>query len=145
MTSTVKLLFAALSGILYIAAGLAMIASALVPAVAELTAPIIIPPDPVGGFVLCVIGTVFIFAFRSLSAASSDGHAFLYVGMTLAVIFGTVALLSRGAQGVEVLIFGKGESWDPLQLAVPMLWLALLPAFGLFTWGRAFVNDLTGG
>lgn len=144
MTSTAKLLFAALLGILYIAAGLAMIASVL-PPVAELTSPFIIPSDPVGGFVLCVIGTVFIFAYRSLAAAASDGHAFLNVGMALAVIFGIVALLSRGAQGIEVLVFGEGETWNLIQLAVPMLWLALLPALGLLTWGRAFVNDLTGG
>jgi hypothetical protein len=65
--------------------------------------------------------------------------------MALAVIFGTVALLSPGAQGIEVLISGGGDAWSPFQLAVPMLWLSLLPALGLFTWGRTFVNDLTGG
>jgi hypothetical protein len=144
MTFTSKLLFAAVFGLLYIAAGLTMIASALLPTVAKITSGIIIPPDPVGGFVLCVIGMVFIFAFCSLAAASADGHAFLYVGMALAVIFGTVALLSRGAQGVEILVFSEGEAWDPVQLVAPMLWLALIPAIGLATWGRVFVNDLAG-
>jgi hypothetical protein len=52
MTSTSKLLFAAVFGILYIAAGVTMIATALLPSVAEITSGIIIPPDPVGGFVL---------------------------------------------------------------------------------------------
>jgi hypothetical protein len=64
--------------------------------------------------------------------------------MALAVVFGSVALLSRGAQGAEILIFEEGGEWSPIQLAVPMLWLALLPALGLLTWGRHFINDLFG-
>jgi predicted small integral membrane protein len=144
MASRGKIIFAALFGILYLIAGITMIVSAVIPALGELTGSYYIPSDPAGGFVLCVIGAVFVFAYRELSRASGDGPAFLYIGMALSVIFGIVALVSLGAQGIEIMIFGEGEPWDPLQLAVPMLYLAFGSLAGLSAWGRAFLSDLTG-
>jgi len=145
MVFNAKTLVAALSRILYLIFGITMITSAAIPALAELTGPYLVPADPAGGFVLCVIGTVFLFACRELVAGSADGTAFLYTGMALSGIFGAVALISLGAEGIEVLLFSEGEeSWAPIQLVVPMLYLALVPVAGLITWGRAFLSDLAG-
>jgi len=138
-----KRIFAAVFGILYLAFGIAMIGS-VIPALAGLTGQAGIPSDPAAGFVLSVIGAVFLFAYRELSRASADGPAFLYIGMVLSLVFAVVALLSLGAQGIEIMIFGEGESWDPVRLLVPMLYLGIGPAIGLFVWGRAFLSDLAG-
>ena len=144
MASKEKMIFAALFGILYMVLGIAMIASAAIPAIAELTGAYRIPAEPAGGFVLCVIGAVFVFACHELARNSADGPAFLIIGMVLSVVFGLVALISLGAQGIEVMIFGEGESWDPALLIVPMLYLAFGPVAGLFVWGRSFLADLAG-
>lgn len=144
MASRGKIIFAALFGILYLVSGITMIVSAVVPAPGEMTGTYFIPADPAGGFVLCVIGAVFVFSCRELVRSSADGPAFLYIGMLLSVVFAVVALVSLGAQGIEIMIFGKGETWDPARLAVPMLYLAAGPVAGLSVWGRAFLADLAG-
>jgi len=96
------------------------------------------------GVPMTVVGLVFLFACRRLAQGTPNGHAFLYVGMALALIFGIVALLSLLAQGAEIVIFGDGEPWDPIQILVPMVYLALVPAIGLYTWGRGFIGNLIG-
>jgi len=143
MTSTLKTTFSAVFGILYWLSGLTMIISALVPALAESAGQFMIPADPAAGFVLCVVGTVFLFAYRRLTAGTGNGQAYLYVAMGLSLVFGIVALLSILAVGADLVLFG-GESWNPVQILVPMVWLAILPAIGLYTWGREFVGNLTG-
>ncbi|MFA4861447.1 hypothetical protein [Methanoregula sp.] len=138
-----KRIFAAVFGILYLAFGSVMIGS-VIPALDGLTGQAGIPSDPAAGFVLCVIGAVFLFAYRELSRTSADGPAFLIIGMVLSVVFAAVALLSLGVQGTGILLFGEGETWDPIRLLVPMLYLGIGPAAGLFVWGRAFLSDLAG-
>jgi hypothetical protein len=144
MASFGKTLFAAVFGILYLLFGIGMILSAAVPYLAGFTGPYHLPADPAAGFVLCVVGMVFLFACRRLATDSANGYAFLYVGMALALIFGIVALLSLLAQGAEILVFGNGEPWDPLLMVVPMLYLAVVPTLGLYTWGRSFMSNLSG-
>lgn len=143
MTSTLKTVFSAIFGTLYWLFGLTMILSALVPALAEPAGQLMIPADPAAGFVLCVVGTVFLFAYRRLAAGTGNGQAYLYVAMGLSLVFGIVALLSILAVGADLVFFG-GEPWDPAQVLVPMVWLALFPAAGLYAWGREFVGNLTG-
>ena len=144
MASWGKMAFTALFGILYLVFGIAMIVSVVIPAFGGLTGPAGIPSDPAGGFVLCVIGSIFLLAGRGISRTSAEGQAFLCVGMVLSTVFAVVALLSLGAQGIEIMIFEGGENWDPIRLLVPMLYLGIGPAAGLFVWGRAFLSDLAG-
>jgi len=144
MTSSLKTTFSAIFGTLYWLSGLTMIISALVPALAESAGQFMIPADPAAGFVLCVVGTVFLFAYQRLTAGTGNGQAYLYVAMGLSLVFGIVALLSVLAVGADLVLFGDDESWDPVQILVPMVWLAILPAIGLYTWGRVFVGNLTG-
>ena len=144
MTPTLKTAFAAIFGILYWLSGLTMILSALVPALAEPAGQFMIPADPAAGFVLCVVGTIFFFACRRLAAGTAGGQAYLYVAMGLSLVFGIIALLSLLAVGADLVLFGDGELWNPIQIMVPMVWLALLPAAGLYAWGREFIGNLTG-
>ena len=144
MASTLKTAFAAIFGILYWLFGLTMILSALFPVLAELAGQYMVPADPAAGFVLCVVGTVFLFACQKFAAGTANGQAYLYVGMGLSLIFGIVALLSLLAVGADLVLFSDGEPWDPVQILVPMVWLAILPAIGLYAWGREFIGNLTG-
>ncbi|PKG32435.1 hypothetical protein [Methanoregula sp.] len=144
MTPTLKTAFAAVFGILYWLFGLTMILSALVPVLAEPAGQFMISADPAAGFVLCVVGTVFLFACRRLGADTAGGQAFLYVALGLALIFGIVALFSLLAVGADLVLFGDGEPWDPARVLGPMVWLALFPAAGLYAWGREFIGNLTG-
>ena len=53
-----------------------------------------------------------------------------------------VALLSLGAQGIEIVIFGKGETWNTALVAVPMLYSAIGAVARLPAWEREFLADL---
>jgi len=143
MASTTKTAFAVIFGILYWIFGISMIVSALIPGLGDLTGQYMIPTDPAAGFVLCVVGTVFLFAYRKLAGGMANGQAFFCVGMGLSLVFGIVALLSLLATGADLVLFG-GEPWDPVQLLVPMVYLALVPAIGLYAWGREFIGNLVG-
>lgn len=144
MAQDKKTAFSALFGVLYVFFGLMMIMAAIVPDLTEPAGRVVVPADPAGGFVLCVVGAVFLFSYRHLKAGSADGAAFLYMAMALSVLFGIVALLSLLAEGADLVLFGEGEPWDPAMLLVPMVWLAVIPAIGLYAWGRDFIGNLTG-
>lgn len=144
MAAVTKTQFAAVFGILYLLFGILMILATVIPQFGELAGSYLIPSDPAAGFVLCVVGLVFLFACQRLGEGTAHGQAFLYVGMALALIFGIVALLSLLATGVDLVLFGDGDPWNPVQLMVPMVYLALVPAIGLYAWGREFIGDLTG-
>lgn len=143
MAPNIKYLIAALFGILYLVFGVTELISALVPAIANLTAAVMIPADIIGGLVLCVVGAVYLAALQRFTTGSGTGPAYLYVAMALSAIFGAVALLSLAAQGTDLILFGD-EPWSPVTLLVPMVYLAIVPALGLSRWGRRFTGDLSG-
>lgn len=144
MKTNGKLIFTGLFGILYILFGITEILSGLIPGIADLTAAFLVPADIIGGLVLCVVGAIYFSALQRLAAGTGNGHAYLYVGMALSVIFGIVAFLSIAAQGADLVLFGDGEPWDPLSLLMPMAYLAILPAIALSRWGHRFTGDLIG-
>ncbi|HII97699.1 MAG TPA: hypothetical protein HA272_00170 [Methanoregula sp.] len=143
MASLTKNLFSGLFGILYLIFGVTETLAGLVPGIADLTTPFMIPADIIGGLVLCVVGAVYLAALQRFTAGSGNGSAYLYVAMALSVIFGIVALLSLAAQGTDIILFGN-EPWSPVALLVPMVYLAILPAAALSRWGRRFIGDLMG-
>lgn len=143
MAPDTKYLFAALFGILYLVFGVTELISALVPGIADLTTPFQVPADIIGGLALCVVAAVYLSALQRFTTGSGNGPAYLYVAMALSTIFGAVALLSLTAQGTDLILFGD-ESWNPVALLVPMVYLAIVPALGLSRWGRRFTGDLAG-
>jgi len=143
MTHSQKVIFSWIAGLLYGLFGVLQILSAIVPGLAGLLAPVFIPTDIASGFVLCVIGAVFIVGAQEIHARIAGGEAFLYVGMLLSVAFGLIMLLDLGAQGVDTALFGvEGSSWSLTQMIVPMLYLALLSLAGFAAWGRSFIRDI---
>ncbi len=144
MASLTKPIFAGIFGILYLTFGVTETLSGLVPSITDQTAAIMVPADIIGGLVLCVVAAVYLAALYRFETGTGSGQAYLYVAMALSVIFGTVALLSRGAQGADLILFGDEEPWSPIALFVPMVWLAILPATGIVVWKGRFSGNLVG-
>jgi hypothetical protein len=139
-----KAIFSVLVGAIYCLFGIAQLLGGILPDLAGALEPYLIPADIVQGFVLCVIGAVFLYGAREMNAKSPGGEAFLYVGMLLSVAFGAIMLLDIGAQGVDTILFGEeGEnSWPLTQFVVPMLYLAVFSVAGLSAWGRRFLREI---
>jgi len=143
MPASAKVIFSWIVGLLYCLFGILQILSVIVPGLAGVLAPFLIPSDIASGFVLCVIGAVFIVGAQEIHARIAGGEAFLYVGMLLSVAFGLIMLLDLGAQGVDTILFGgEGASWSLTQMVVPLLYLALLSLAGFAAWGRSFIRDI---
>ncbi len=143
MSTSQKVIFSWIVGLLYCLFGVLQILSVIVPGLARILAPLMIPSDIASGFVLCVIGAVFIVGAQEMHARIAGGEAFLYVGMLLSVAFGLIMLLDLGAQGIDTILFGnEGNSWSVTQMIVPMLYLAMFSLIGFAAWGRSFIEDI---
>jgi hypothetical protein len=143
MSTVQKVIFSWLVGFLYCLFGTLQILAALVPGIAGSLASYLVPSDIVSGFVLWVIGAVFIVGAQEMHARIAGGEAYLYVGMLLSVAFGFIMLLDLGAVGIDTLFFGEGTTtWSVSQMFVPMLYLAVFSLIGFVVWGRGFIADI---
>lgn len=142
MSMVHKEIFSWIVGFLYCLCGTLQILSALEPEFARILAAYLIPSDIVSGFVLWVIGAVFIVGAQEIRARIA-GEAFLYVGMLLSVAFGLIILLDLGAVGIDTIVFREGKTtWSVSQMIVPMLYLAVFSLVGFAAWGRGFIADI---
>lgn len=139
MKNEMKIVFAAVMGILYVGCGLLQIGSGLFP---ELAAMEVVPPDILGGFVLCIIGLVFLAGAQGLQSGTPGAIAFLFVGLLLSLVFGLVAFLAIGAGWLETSLFGDMAEWSLAEMAMPMLYLALISLIGYAAWGRKFFREI---
>ncbi|MFQ6033426.1 MAG: hypothetical protein ACE5KR_01015 [Candidatus Bipolaricaulia bacterium] len=90
-----------------------------------------IPHDIFGGFVLLVIGGIYLSGTKSLWRRQNEGLAGLLVGTALTLIFASLYLLVMGADGLSYLL-GDLEEWRPLADLRPEVWLAPLALPGLW-------------
>ena len=139
MKNEMKIVFAAVMGILYVGCGLLGIGSWIVPGLAAMA---VVPPDILGGFVLCIIGLVFLAGAQGLQSGTPGAAAFLFVGLLLSLAFGLVAVLTIGAGWLETALFGDLAEWSAAELAVPMFYLALGSVAGYAVWGREFFRGI---
>ena len=95
-----------------------------------------IPHDVFSGFVLLVIGGIYLSGVKGLWEGRYEGLAGPLVGTTLALIFGSLYLLVIGADGLSYLL-GDLEKWKPLADLRPEIWLAPLALPGLALIRRA--------
>ena len=143
MVASAKVIFSGILGLLYCLFGMLQILSVILPGLARLLAPALIPVDIASGFILCVIGAVFLFGAREMNTRTAGGEAFLYVGMLLSIAFAVITLLDTVAQGVNAILFGDGNStWSGTQMIVPMIYLAVLSLAGFMKWGRRFLRGI---
>jgi len=139
-----KMIFAALVGAIYAVFGIVQILAGILPDLAAALEPYLIPGDIVQGFVLCVIGSVFLYGTAEMHTCRAGAEAFLYVGLLLSLAFSIIMLLDICAIGIDTVIFGEeGENtWKIVSFAVPMLFLAVFSAIGFAAWGRKFTKEI---
>lgn len=139
MKNKMKGVFAAVMGALYLLCGILGIGSWIFPGLAAME---FVPADVLGGFVLCVIGLVFLAGVPGLRSGTPGAIAFLFVGLLLSLAFGLVAFLAIGAGWLETALFGDLSEWSVTEIAVPMLYLALVSITGYAAWGREFFRGI---
>jgi len=98
------------------------------------------PSDMIGGFVLLVIGGVFLYGVKELSQGIHEGVAYIYVGIFLGLLFGLIYLLMMGANAVEAYGFQNEDfaTWTPLDDLRPGLYLCVVALIGLLVWRDKF-------
>lgn len=142
MNEKIQIVFAGVMGILNLCFGVVQIAS-IVPGLADMAEMIAIPADPLGGYVLCVIGLVFLTGVVALRSGEEAAVAYLFVGILLSLGFGLVALLTIGAGWLEAVLFGEPGEWSAVTMAEPMLYLAIGSLAGCQAWCRQFFREVT--
>ncbi len=130
-----KMAFALLAGKLYVAGAFleAVAAAGIARGAARL---LLVPGDPMGAFVLAVIGAIFLYGAYELHSGLDEGVAYLYVGIALALIFGMIYLLALGASAADAAL--TGDVYDPLGGMRPGLYLAVVPLAGGLAWRDRF-------
>lgn len=139
-----KIIFAATVGAIYVVFGVLQILAGLLPNLAAMLEPCYIPADILQGFVLCVIGAVFLYGTSEMYSRRAGAEAFLYVGLLISLAFGIIMLLDICATGINSVVFGQdGENiWPLSSFAVPLLYLAAFSVAGFAAWGRKFTEGL---
>ncbi len=134
-----KMTFAAVAGIIYLMFGILQLAVGLGFG-SGLTDAMFIPEDFIGGFILLVIASVFLYGFRELRAGIDEGAAYLYVGILLALLFVAIYLLVMGADALGAHVIGSEdlEGWVPLDDMRPGIYLGILPFLGYLAWRSRF-------
>ena len=134
-TGREKVMFALVTGILYILFGVLQ----AVAATGYIEIPLV-PGNIMGAFVLVVIGLVFLFGYKELKDGIAGGVAFIVVGIMLSVIFGVLYLLVMGADTISAYVLSSEDfqDWTPLDDLRPELYLSLLSVYGYFKWREEF-------
>jgi len=139
MKNSITVIFSGIMGALYLVAGVLQIGSWVFPGLAAIE---VVPPDVLSGFVLCVIGLVFLAGVPGLRSGTPGAIAFLFVGLLLSLAFGLVAVLTIGAGWLETALFGDLAELSAAEMAVPMLFLAPGSIAGYTAWGRDFFRGI---
>jgi hypothetical protein len=142
MSDTAKLVYGAALGALYLVAGALQVLVAVVGPIPGLDA-FYLTGNLFGGFVLLVVGAVFLVGARNLARDAGEGAIFVSVGALLSVGFGLVELLALGALGIDAYLVGEWAEWSVTDAMNPLLYLAVLGAAGYLAWGRTFLRGLS--
>jgi hypothetical protein len=141
MSDTAKLIFGAVLGAVYLVAGLLQVLRAVVGPNPGLDA-LALTGDPLGGFVLLVVGAVLAAGALKLSGGADEGAIFVSVGILLSIAFGLVELLALGAAGLDACLVGEWAEWSVADSMSPLLYLAVIGAAGFLAWERKFLRGL---
>lgn len=105
-----------------------------------LTESLLIPGDFFGGFCFVVIGAVFLYGAKELSAGIHMGVSYVYVGILMSLVFMAVYLLVMGA---DILMFyavasEDYEGWTIIDSMRPGIYLGFLSLAGYVVWRGHF-------
>ena len=106
----------------------------------SITEALYIPHDVLSGFILILLGTVFIFGFLELRAGIAEGIAYVYVGSLLAIIFAGIYLLVTTGNVLEAYLLMSEDfiGWTPLDDLRPEIYLGLASLTAYFGWKKQF-------
>jgi hypothetical protein len=94
---------------------------------------------PIDGFIMVIIGLVFVQGNRELRSGLHEGVAFVYVGILLALFFLLVQLTQIAASYLGAwTVGGDWEGYSALDTVSPFLYLSILPLAGLIAWRGGF-------
>ena len=101
---------------------------------------LLIPTDIIGGFILILLGSVFMYGVKELKSGISEGVAYIYVGIFLAVIFLVIYLLIMAADAVEAYVILNEDymGWTPYDAIKPGIYLGIIPLAALVIWRAKF-------
>jgi len=140
--SAARMGFSIVMGGIYLVFGILQVLGGIIPGFSGELSSLFIPADIIQGFVLCLIGLVFLYGAAEMRAKRPGAEAFLYVGMLLSITFCIITVIDLGAQGVNTVVFG-GSSWPLTQFIIPIVYMAIPSFAGFRAWGRKFLSDLT--
>ncbi|WP_135606462.1 hypothetical protein [Methanococcoides sp. NM1] len=144
MANTNKMIFAMVAGILYVVFGILKMLEGF-GIETGLAGSLLIPGDFFGGFCFVVIGAVFLYAGKELSAGVHMGVSYVYVGILMSLVFMAVYLLVMGS---DILMFyvvksEDYEGWRIIDSMRPGIYLGLLSLIGYFFWKDRFTTEMT--
>jgi hypothetical protein len=109
----------------------------IIPFLAEI---IFFPRDIIGGVILILLGAIFLVGVKELRIGLSEGVAYVFVGIFLALLFCVIYSFVLAANAVEAyLILNEDFSaWTPYDDLRPGLYLVVLPLTGYIYWREKF-------
>jgi hypothetical protein len=157
-----KFWFAIIASVLYCFFGLMQIAAGL--GISGIEGFLFISADIMGGFILLVIGTIFIFGVKEINSGIREGVSYVYVGIVIALLLSGIYLLILGGNAFgeaigpvlesdeepaeesasesdsteDMASEGEGDSWSAWDDMKPIIYLGVLPLFGFLFWRNKF-------
>jgi len=132
-----RIAFGAVAGALYMVFGML---EAVAAAGVLFPEHLFIGGDPMGSFILIVVGATFLWGAWEIQQGMDEGMSYIYVGIVLALAFAMIYALVMGANAVEAGPLGNEDldGWTASDDVRPGLYLAVLPLFGMMAWRDRF-------
>ena len=106
----------------------------------DISSLLFIPKDIIGGFILILIGIIFLTGSYQIRLGANEGVAFIYMGILLSLFFLFVYLLIILANMIEAYVLLNDEfiDWSPINDFRPGIYLSILTIIGFLFWHEKF-------
>jgi hypothetical protein len=134
-----KYIFALISGLLFLIFGILQFIVGI-GFLSFLGSALFIPQDILGGFILVLIGIIYLTSVYELRQGITEGVAYIYVAIILSLFFMGIYLLIMLTNGLEAGIFTNEDlrNWTPINDIRPGIYLSIISLFGFIIWREKF-------
>lgn len=144
-----KILFAFITGLLYVLAGSIQLIFSLYAMLDPYSVNsfekslfwiLFAHSDLVGSLILVLIGSIFLYGLIELKNGLDEGIAYLYVGILISLLFATVYVLVIAGNWMELYLLNDPQisSWNFIYDVRPAIYLGMLPLCGYLLWKKEF-------